>query len=97
MSYEGDFENDADVHQMMAAALAKVEAELPNLKWESAKPHDEMTHFTGRGAWTVQLVVLVEANGSVRRMGTAFQGGLILKLTDEITKKAEALARVYFL
>jgi len=77
---------------------------LPFWTWESAKPHEPMTHFTGRymgtRVWTVQLVCIDDGPGAARRvvqrMGTAVSGSVILKLTDELAELAEQRARAYF-
>jgi hypothetical protein len=78
--------------------------ELPLWKWESARPQDTMTHFTGRfdgpAQWVVQLVCLDDGPGAhqrkIMRMGTAVSGVTILKLTDELCEKAETKARAWF-
>ncbi len=77
---------------------------LPLWKWESAKPHETMTHFTGRfegpGYWVVQLVTLDDGPGAamrkIQRMGTAVSGATIMKLTDELAELAEKRARAWF-
>lgn len=71
---------------------------LPLWKWESARPHEAMSHFTGRfegpGAWVVQLVTL--DGPDMQRMGTAFSGSTIVKLTEELAELAESRARAFF-
>lgn len=76
-------------------AQASLEAELPNLKWETADAMALMTHFTGRGpTWVVQLVCLgADLKGRIEMMGAATRGNLVLKLTDEQCGKAEFYAR----
>ncbi len=69
--------------------LAEIEAALPTLEWTCATPNEPLKHYTGRGKWTIQLVSL-----DTGRMGTASQGALIMKLTDELAEKAEREARV---
>ncbi len=80
----------------MKTYLSEIEAELVSMSWESAKPGDAMTHFTGRGEkWTVQLVVLAYDDLSTNRMATGAAGSVVMKLTDELCIKAEAVARHY--
>ena len=86
------------MHHDMLDLLMEIEAALTDgsMKWECAS-HSAGTrlglhHYTGRGPkWVVQLVTL--DNG--QRMAAATAGGTVMKLTDDLTEKAEEIAKIW--